>query len=94
MSASVHNIRQSRFAMFLASGDWLRAWNLNLHVWTSSTVGSSAIWRPASRVLRRICTLVSVAVKSIVAATIFSVFAIAVKAWEISAVTFGSRWGD
>jgi hypothetical protein len=38
--------------------------------------------------------LVSVAVKSMVAAVIFSVFAIAVKAWEISAVTFGSGWGD
>jgi hypothetical protein len=62
--APMLNVCRLRAAFVLSVG----AHTSYLQVCTNSTVGSSAIWSPGSRVLRRICTLVSAAVESIVCA--------------------------
>lgn len=52
---------------------------IDLHVCTNKTVGSSAIWRPGSQVLSRICTLVSATLESIVYAEVSFVVAVALE---------------
>lgn len=64
------------------------AMRTDLLVCTNSTVGSSAIWSPGSRVLRRICTLVSAAVESIVCVVARFAVAVAVELWKFWPATF------